>query len=211
MGAEMDERWRNIWNLEVPSVCPASDDIWAKVGCCVQKWGRTEEEFLLLWGKLMERLSMKKLEEMIVLLRRVWLHRNEFVFKKKLGYPKILVKTAVEGLLEYKIAQILTKQVVKGQNSNARSVIRWEKPESGCVKVNWDASLNLKERRMGAGIIVRDEKGKALVVVCDQKVNVDSLVVAECFALRMAIELCSELNIHKAIFEGDARIVIEAV
>ncbi|XP_041007557.1 uncharacterized protein LOC121252140 [Juglans microcarpa x Juglans regia] len=225
----MDERWRNIWNLEVPNVTklflwkagnnllptkenlfkrkvvedkrcpvcsaetetimhalwvyPATNDIWAEVRGCVQKWGRIEEEFLLLWGKLMGRLSMKKLEDMI----------------------------ALKGLLEFKAAQILTKQVVKGQNSNSRSAMRWEKPESGCVNVNWDASLNLKERRMGAGIIVRDEKGKAIVVVCDQKANVDNPMVAECFALRMVVELCSELNIHKVVFEGDARIIIEAV
>ncbi|XP_041025489.1 uncharacterized protein LOC121265863 [Juglans microcarpa x Juglans regia] len=224
VGAVIDERWRNIWNLEVPSVtklflwragnnrlptkenlfkrkvvedksclvcsvetetimhalwvCPAANDIWAEVGGCVQKWGRTEEEFLLLWGKLMGRLSMKKLEDMVVLLRRVWLHRNEFVFEKKLGCPKILVKTTLESLLEFKAAQILTKQVVKGQNNNARSAMSWEKLESGCAKVNRDASLNLKERRMRAGIIVRVPKVEALVAICDQKANVDSSVVA---------------------------------
>lgn len=102
----------------------------------MQKWERTEEEFPLLWGKLMGRLSKKKLEDMVVLLMRVWLCMNEFVFEKKLGCPKILVKTTLESLLEFKASQILTKQVVKGQNNNAMSAINWEKPESGCVKVN---------------------------------------------------------------------------
>ncbi|XP_041009312.1 uncharacterized protein LOC121253353 [Juglans microcarpa x Juglans regia] len=118
----------------------------------------------------------------------------------------------VNGKVEHEeAAQILTKQVVKWQNSNAKSVMRWEKPEGRCMKVNWDASLNLKERIMGAGIIVRDENGEALVAIYDQNANVDSPLVAECFAVRMAIELCNELNIHNVVFEGDARIVIEAV
>ncbi|XP_042958184.1 uncharacterized protein LOC122293773 [Carya illinoinensis] len=185
-------------------VCPATNDIWAVEEGYVQKWGQTEEEFMVFWEKLMDKLSMKKKEEMVVLLRRVWLHRNEFVFEKKLGCPKTLVKTAIESLLDYKTTQSPTKLVAKGQSSSERRGMRWEKPEDGWVKVNWDASLNLKERRMGAGIIIRDEQGEALVAVCDQKANVVSPVVAECFVLRMAVELCSELNIHKAIFEGDA-------
>ncbi|KAF5479796.1 hypothetical protein F2P56_000588 [Juglans regia] len=154
---------------------------------------------------------MEKLEEMVVLFRRVWLRRNEFVFEKKLSCPKYLVKGSLESLFEFKATQSLTKQGVKRNNNNARIAMRWERPENGWVKVNWDAALNLKERRMGAGIIVRDEKGEALVAMCDQKTNVDSPVIAECFALRMAVELCGELNIHKAVFEGDARTIIEAV
>lgn len=46
--------------------------------------------------------------------------------------------------------------------------MKWEKPECGSVKVNWDGF----------------EDG---------------------------VELCSELNIHKAVFEGDVRNVIEVV
>lgn len=68
--------------------CPAANDIWFEVGGCVQKWGRTEDDFMLLWGKFMGRMSIKQLEEMAVLLRKVWLRRNEFVFEKKLGCPQ---------------------------------------------------------------------------------------------------------------------------
>lgn len=63
--------------------------------------------------------------------------------------------------------------------------MRWEKLECGRVKVNWDASLDIKGRRMRVGIIIRDEEREALVVVCDQKNNVDKLMVAECYALRL--------------------------
>ncbi|XP_040986467.1 uncharacterized protein LOC121234564 [Juglans microcarpa x Juglans regia] len=64
---------------------------------------------------------------------------------------------------------------------------------------------------MGIDIIIRDEEGEALVVVCDLKINVVNAAIAESFALRKAVELCSELNIQKAIFEGDANKVVEAV
>ncbi|XP_041000489.1 uncharacterized protein LOC121246403 [Juglans microcarpa x Juglans regia] len=46
---------------------------------------------------------------------------------------------------------------------------------------------------------------------CDLKNNVVNAAVAESLALRKATELCSELNIQKAIFEGDAKEVVEVV
>ncbi|XP_040988972.1 uncharacterized protein LOC121236595 [Juglans microcarpa x Juglans regia] len=60
-------------------------------------------------------------------------------------------------------------------------------------------------------IIIRDEEGEALVAECDIKNNVVNATVAESLALRKAAELCSDLNIQKAIFEGDAKEVVEAV
>ncbi|XP_042969149.1 uncharacterized protein LOC122301849 [Carya illinoinensis] len=64
---------------------------------------------------------------------------------------------------------------------------------------------------MGVGIIIRDEEGEPLVVVCDQRNYVEDPAVAKYVALRKALEICSELNIHNAIFEGDARNVILAI
>lgn len=88
---------------------------------------------------------------------------------------------------------------------------QWEKLEEGFVKVNWDASLDLERRRMRIRIMIRDEKGEAMVVVCDQKDYLDDAAVAESLALRKVVELCSVLNIRNARFEGDARTVIGAM
>ncbi|XP_035551109.1 uncharacterized protein LOC118349687 [Juglans regia] len=92
-----------------------------------------------------------------------------------------------------------------------QQLVAWDKPVRVFIKVNWDTSLDVKRKRMGIGIIIRDEEGEALVVVCDLKKNVVNAVVAESFALRKAVELCSDLNIQNAIFESDAKGVIEAV
>ncbi|XP_042950360.1 14.7 kDa ribonuclease H-like protein [Carya illinoinensis] len=90
-------------------------------------------------------------------------------------------------------------------------MVRSEKLERGYVKVNWDASMDLKGKRMGIGIMIRDEQGEAMVTVCDQKPNVIEATVAESIALRKAAEICAELNIQRATFEGDAKIVILVV
>lgn len=55
----------------------------------------------------MDKLSKNKLEDMTVLLRRLWLHWNDFVFGKRQCCPKVLLKTTSEVIAEYKVAQSL--------------------------------------------------------------------------------------------------------
>lgn len=54
----------------------------------------------------------------------------------------------------------------------------WGKPDVNFVKVNLDASLDVNKKRKGMGIIIRDEKGEALVATCDQRSNVQQSEVA---------------------------------
>ncbi|KAF5454718.1 hypothetical protein F2P56_024364 [Juglans regia] len=182
MGVKMDDRWRNIWDLEVPSVTklllwkaendllptkknlfkrkvvedkscpickaeeetpmhvlwqyPTTNDIWAEDGSCVQKWGRTEDEFMLLWEKLMGMLSKSKLEDKAMLFRRVWLQRNEYVFLKRLMCPKVLLKIVRKALLDYQASQTNQKHERQVQDNAAKGSLKWEKPGCGFVKVN---------------------------------------------------------------------------
>ncbi|XP_042976027.1 uncharacterized protein LOC122307281 [Carya illinoinensis] len=190
--------------------CSATNDIWTEDGSRVQKWNRTETDFLKLWESLMQKLNIDELELMAVLFRKVWMRRNAFIFEKKTLCPKMVMRTATDSLLEFKKAQSFQNSH-KQEQSEARELSTWKKPVYGRVKVNWDASLDTKGRRMGVGIIIRDNEGEGMVAVCDQIRNVENPVVAECYALRLAVELCSELYIHDATFEGDAKNVIMAV
>lgn len=87
----------------------------------------------------------------------------------------------------------------------------WVKPDASFVKVNWHASLDVKKRLMGMEIIIRDEEGKALLAVCGYRNMVQKPDIAECYALRKALEICRDLNFQKVIFEGDAKAIIMAV
>ncbi|KAF5458621.1 hypothetical protein F2P56_022638 [Juglans regia] len=60
-------------------------------------------------------------------------------------------------------------------------------------------------------MIIRDEEGEALLAACDSRRNVVLPEVAECQALWKALQMCNDLNIQNAIFEGDAKVVIMAV
>lgn len=186
-----------LWECSAANV-----HIWANGLSGVQKWKREGgDHFLLLWEKLMMgALEKVKLEEIAVQFRKVWLRRNTFVFEKRLTCPKKLLSIAIETLEDF-------KQANKRQRTEDQQVVNtvnkasWVRPVVEFVKVNWDASLDMKNRRMVMGMIIRDENGEALLAACDSRMNVQTTEVAECQALWKALQVCSELNIQKAIFE----------
>ncbi|KAF5468536.1 hypothetical protein F2P56_012680, partial [Juglans regia] len=157
-------------------------------------------------------LDKSKLEEIAVQLRKVWLRSNTLVFDKRLTCPKMLISTSIESLKDFKQANSLVNSNNEIQQSELSvNMTRWIRPATNFVKVNWDVPLDVKERKMGMGVIIIDENGEALLAACDSRRNVLSVEIAECQALWRAMQLCNDLNIHNAIFEGDAKTVIMEV
>ncbi|XP_035546799.1 uncharacterized protein LOC118348717 [Juglans regia] len=138
--------------------CPATNDVWANDLSGVSKWKREGGDFLALWVRLMGGLDNSKLEEIAVQLRKVWLRRNTVVFEKRLTCPKTLITTSIESLEAFKQANRLTNSNnAVQQRIVAVNKTRWIPPTANFVKVNWDASLDVKEKRMGMEVIIRDE------------------------------------------------------
>ncbi|XP_042962523.1 uncharacterized protein LOC122296793 [Carya illinoinensis] len=115
-----------------------------------------------LWEKLLEGLDKNRLEEVVVQIRRVWLRRSTYVFENKLTCPRRLVSAATEALEEFKRAN-RRQGAVNQQDHRLISRARWVKPSAEFVKVNWDAFTDLKRRRMGMGVIMRDENAFPLL------------------------------------------------
>ncbi|XP_042974665.1 uncharacterized protein LOC122306301 [Carya illinoinensis] len=176
----------------------------------VQKWVSNEREMQELWADWCEKLSINDLELMVMVLKRIWLRRNNFVFENKFEKPDVLFKLAADSLFQFKQVQ---QQSHKNQDAGIRRrrSCRWKAPAKDQVKVNWDAALKIKEGRMGIGVVIRDENGDVMVSLCSQKRNVRDPLVAELQALRQAMKLCADLNITEVIFEGDALKVVRAV
>ncbi|XP_042974694.1 uncharacterized protein LOC122306328 [Carya illinoinensis] len=108
---------------------------------------------------------------------------------------------------------------VKQQNSNrpegrtavATSNQVWQPPEWPMFKVNVDAAFDKSLNRMGMGIIVRDSEGKIQACLTAPKEWVFSAAQAERAALQRAMFMCFEMGMHQVIFEGDAKVVIDAI
>lgn len=68
-----------------------------------------------------------------------------------------------------------------------------------------------RARKMGVGVIIRNEKGEVMTAYHDQRQNVAILAIAECYALRKAMDFCRDLNFDKVIFEGNAHVTINTL
>ncbi|KAF5481803.1 hypothetical protein F2P56_002425 [Juglans regia] len=115
-----------------------------------------------------------------------------------------------EGLEDYKSAQSF--QDGDAATTTARVQLKkWQKPDVNEVKANWDAATDMEAKRMGMGIVIRDEEGEVLVFICDVRKHVVDPALAESWALWKALEICNELALSKVIFEGDAASVINRI
>lgn len=78
-------------------------------------------------------------------------------------------------------------------------------------KANWNATLDIKSRKMRIFIVIRDCIGKMISTCSSKKDHVSSPKIAESYALKRAMLLCAELGLLSIAFEGDAIVLIEGV
>lgn len=79
------------------------------------------------------------------------------------------------------------------------------------LKVNFDAAFVSDDRSIGIGIVIRNCRGDAEVVLAAPRRYVSFVFHAECYALLRGLQLCHELGYHHVIFEGDGKQVIDSI
>ena len=47
--------------------------------------------------------------------------------------------------------------------------VSWRKPPLGFIKVNWDAYVHRKIKKIGIGLIMWDHEGGVIAMVCETK------------------------------------------
>ncbi|KAK9991008.1 hypothetical protein SO802_025993 [Lithocarpus litseifolius] len=87
--------------------------------------------------------------------------------------------------------------------------IRWEKPASGWMKLNTDGSFDDLLEVAGEGGLIRDEQGN-WVAGYTRRVGRANSFIAEGWALKDGLVLCSQLNLSSIIVESDAKALINA-
>ncbi|XP_041020490.1 uncharacterized protein LOC121262145 [Juglans microcarpa x Juglans regia] len=64
---------------------------------------------------------------------------------------------------------------------------------------------------MGIGVVVRDHCDEVHAVLAASRSGIPSAVIAECWALLRAVTLCHEIGLRCVQFEGDVKLVVDAV
>ncbi|KAF5476174.1 hypothetical protein F2P56_007909 [Juglans regia] len=160
--------------------------------------------------KLLGKVDKTELSEIATVMRSLWLRRNEFCYEGLFKSPSQMLRTAKEELHEFEMAQQKLIANSQGNNIERRNQV-WQRPKENYIKVNWDAALDLKGRKAGLGVIIRDEDGEPLVAVEGQQTNVVNPAIVEIYALWKAMEIYRDLKMERVIFEGDAQLIVKAV
>ncbi|KAF5475754.1 hypothetical protein F2P56_007529 [Juglans regia] len=192
--------------------CPSAADVWAESNSPVKKWANEGVDFMSLWIKMINELKKEEIEWMAVVMRRIWLRRNRFIFENKFYSPKQVILMARECLEDYKIAHMSIIGCRGGGGSHGAQK-KWKNPGTNMIKANRDAAMDLENKRMRMRIVFRDEEGEVLVSVCDVKQNVHDPTLAESLALWRALEISFELSFSfsELMFEGDATDIIQRI
>jgi hypothetical protein len=63
--------------------------------------------------------------------------------------------------------------------SISTGVPRWQKPNVGLTKINWDVALNKSEEQMGVGVVAHDHNGNVVGALCCMRLFISDPATAE--------------------------------
>ncbi|XP_041009351.1 uncharacterized protein LOC121253398 [Juglans microcarpa x Juglans regia] len=137
--------------------CPAAADIWSESNIVIQKWRSNETELLELWDRLVEKVSKDVLEEIAMVMRNIWLRRNEFILEGVFKGSSQVIKAARDELRVFQLLQQNARLTPAPRVE--REAVLWSRPRESFVKANWGATVSIKDRKVELGVVIRDEEG----------------------------------------------------
>jgi ribonuclease HI len=204
-GREMETIYHTLWQ------CPSAQDIWSGSCSKIQKSSFHNSDFLRVAEELWGKCDIEEFQLFVVTARRLWLRRNDVIYKNSFTHPDTIVLKAKIALEEFQKVQAKT-EASQDNGLEGRTVPGiWKAPRQGWYKVNWDAAVTKKSERIGLGAVIRDHTGEVQAVKSLTHTSLVESVVAEAMTARMAIQLARELGLEQIQMEGDAKVVVEAV
>jgi ribonuclease HI len=180
----------------------------------IQKFPSAKEDFIKIFATFLDKLDDKEVQLCAVVARQLWAlwhRRNGVVFEGELLHPTRMVHCAKEQLNNYEVAMASRKLVGRTAPETMEVIPRWKKPAEDVIKINWDASVDGRQTRIGVGVVVRDHAVHVLAILCDSKVAVTDLEGTEMLAVWQAVELCLQMGWQKIALEGDASEVVKSI
>jgi ribonuclease HI len=189
--------------------CPAATDVWCVGDKKLQKMSLASLDFTQIVTIVFEKCSTEESQLFVGIARKIWMRRNDVIHGNSFAHPTTLVQCARRNLEEF--FQASEDNPVGSPTGRDESVRRWKAPPPGWLKANWDASLDRRHGKMGCGVVVRDDKGLVIAARCQTILGYLDPQLAEARAALMAVQLCRENGFMSVEFEGDAKVMIDAV
>ncbi|KAK0601413.1 hypothetical protein LWI29_024060 [Acer saccharum] len=159
-----------------------------------------------------ERLSKGELELFCVTIWKVWCTRNDWMHNGRKYDMSEMVWWSRNYIDEIRRVQPNgEKDVVNNGRSSEVVEACWRPPDHGMLKINYDARMDKRRRRVGFGIIVRDEVGKVLrcwAQGCEANYDIDS---ANAMAIYKGLMVGRDMGLVNFTVESDSEVVIKHI
>jgi hypothetical protein len=86
-----------------------------------------------------------------------------------------------------------------------------EKPTARLIKINWDAALDVPQKRMGVGAVLRNEAGVVVAAMAKLIPIIVDPTKEKSVAAWQAVQFCCHLRHQRVVLEGDSLLVVLAL
>lgn len=138
----------------------------------------------------------------------IWKSRNALVFNRLPVDSQSTIFLAARDNLEFLSAAL--RHSFKGSLNHTpvdTANVVWTTPSSGCFKANCDVAMEKGSTKASIAVLFRNWKGE-LVDGAVQRIEVQSVLQGEAFAVRKACLIARALNLSQVEIEGDNKSVI---
>ena len=204
-GGEIESVFHILWQ------CPSAMDVWLMGPKKIQKSSFPGPDFLHVVEGLLKKCDLDDFVFFVTLARRIWLRRNEVNHGGVFTSPSLIIQQTTTAIQEYAMVQGPAQEDVLICPRETNAAICWNAPEQGWCKANWDVAVDIESGRMGLSAVIRDTAGNVVAAQCEMQRGYLSPVAAKAKAALVTVQLCRELGVSMVHFEGDAKVVVDAV
>jgi phosphotransferase system IIA component len=83
--------------------------------------------------------------------------------------------------------------------------------DKGWLKLNWNAALDVSQKKMGVGVVVRDDSGTVKAMVAKVVPFIVDPTLAEAMAAWQAVQFCCDMGFQRVVLVGNSLTIISTL
>jgi hypothetical protein len=165
--------------------------------------------FFSIFEEMVRRCDHLELEFFATTARRLWMRKNPMVHGENFIHPNQIIKEVGIAIDDFQQVNLPEKKDV--QKTQHDGPVMWQPLPVNIVKINWDAAVDHRNRRIGLGCIAQNSEGVFLARRSITKECVVDPSIAEALATVYAVLFGNERGFRQIIFEGDTLQTVQAI
>ena len=143
------------------------------------------------------------------ILWQIWKSKNQVQFNEMSNCPGRTAGKAVQEWAEHNEVRYGADNKEVMEKEQGAGISRWYPPPQGFIKLNTDAALVVKDRRIGWGVVARKEDGEVVGAWAGSESRNGIPAVEEAFAIREAVIKARLCGWNKVEIQSDCKLLVD--